>query len=113
MSGAPSASTPEFTELGDGLVMVAQDGVTRGFITRVQAKDGERFEARLRHLNPGQGPSLGEFWAIERAAEAILAEPVRTFGRDPFRDLTNYATRDEMRERTERLRQRRRFSSHR
>lgn len=96
------------TDLGPGFWMVSVAGATRGFITQIVVKDEIRFEARLRHLNPGQGTRIGEYWEIERAIAAIVAEPPRFTGRDPFRELTNYASRADMAERTERLRQRRR-----
>lgn len=96
------------TDLGPGFWMVSVAGATRGFITQIEVKGEVRFEARLRHVNPGQGTRIGEYWEIEKAVLAILAEPSRVVGRDPFRELTNYATRDEMRERTERRRLQRR-----
>jgi len=66
-------------ELRDGLWMVKQEGapgqpgVIRGYLSRVEAADGIRYLARLPHLNPTQGARLGEFWAWERAVDALLA----------------------------------------
>ncbi|SDS41611.1 hypothetical protein [Agrococcus carbonis] len=96
------------TDLGPGFWMVSVAGVTRGFIVQVAVRDEIRFEARLRHINPGQGTRIGEYWELEKAIAAIIAEPPRFTGRDPFRELTNYASRDQMRERTERKRLQRR-----
>lgn len=96
------------TDLGPGFWMVSVAGATRGFITQIEVRGEVRFEARLRHVNPGQGTRIGEYWEIEKAVLAILAEPSRFVGRDPFRELTSYATRDEMLERTERKRLQRR-----
>lgn len=96
------------TDLGPGFWMVSVAGATRGFIVQVEVKGETRFEARLRHVNPGQGTRIGEYWELERAIAAIVAEPPRFVGRDPFRELTNYATREQMRERTERKRLQRR-----
>lgn len=96
------------TDLGPGFWMVSVAGATRGFIVQVEVKGETRFEARLRHVNPGQGTRIGEYWELERAIAAIVAEPPRFMGRDPFRELTNYATREQMRERTERKRLQRR-----
>jgi hypothetical protein len=96
------------TDLGPGFWMVSVAGTTRGFIVQVAVRDEIRFEARLRHINPGQGTRIGEYWELEKAVAAIVAEPPRFTGRDPFRELTNYASRDQMRERTERKRLQRR-----
>jgi hypothetical protein len=96
------------TDLGPGFWMVSVAGTTRGFIVQVAVRDEIRFEARLRHINPGQGTRIGEYWELEKAIAAIVAEPPRFTGRDPFRELTNYASRDQMRERTERKRLQRR-----
>lgn len=65
-------------ELRDALWMVKQEGapgkpgVIRGYLFRVEAADGIRYLARLPHLNPALGPRLGEFWAWERAVDALL-----------------------------------------
>lgn len=96
------------TDLGPGFWMVSIAGATRGFITQVEVRGELRFEARLRHMNPGQGTRIGEYWEFERAIAAIVAEPPRFVGRDPFRELTNYASREQMLERTERRRLQRR-----
>lgn len=96
------------TDLGHGMWLVSRAGVTRGTVTEVFVRDETRYQARLRHLNPGQGVMIGQYWELDRAVEAILAEAPKTPGRDPFRQLTNYASREQMREREERLRQRRR-----
>ncbi|GEK81167.1 hypothetical protein [Agrococcus baldri] len=96
------------TDLGPGFWMVSVAGATRGYVVQVVVKEEIRFEARLRHMNPGQGTRIGEYWEIEKAIAAIVAEPPRFTGRDPFRELTNYATREQMRERTERKRLQRR-----
>lgn len=99
----------QLTALGPGFWMVTLSGMTRGFITQIRVGDEERFEARLRHINPGQGTRIGEYWELQRAVEAILAESPKFVGsRDPFAELTRYASRDDMRARTERLRLQRR-----
>ena len=107
---AAAASDVEatLTALGPGFWMVSLAGTNRGFITQVQVADETRFEARLRHINPGQGTRIGEYWELAKAVDAILAESPRSVGRDPFAELTRYASRDEMRARTERLRLQRR-----
>lgn len=107
---AAAASDPSatVTDLGPGFWMVSVAGATRGFIVQVEVRDEVRFEARLRHVNPGQGTRIGEYWEFDKAIAAIIAEPSRFVGRDPFRELTNYASRDQMRERTERKRLQRR-----
>lgn len=97
----------QLTDLGPGFWMVSVAGDTRGFITQIEVRGELRFEARLRHLNPGQGMRIGEYWELERAIAAIVAEPPRVTARDPFKELTNYASRSEMADRTERMRQRR------
>lgn len=107
-AAAAGDASATVTDLGPGFWMVSVRGATRGFIVQVEVKGEVRFEARLRHMNPGQGTRIGEYWELEKAISAILAEPPRFTGRDPFRELTNYATRDEMRERTERKRLQRR-----
>lgn len=107
-AAAAADVSAQLTDLGPGFWMVSVAGVTRGFITQIAVRDETRFEARLRHFNPGQGTRIGEYWELERAVQAILAELPPVQGRDPFRELTNYASRDQMAERTERLRQRRR-----
>lgn len=96
------------TDLGPGFWMVSVAGATRGFVIQVEVRGEVRFDARLRHMNPGQGTRIGEYWELEKAIAAILAEPPRFVGRDPFRELTNYATREQMRERAERKRLQRR-----
>ena len=107
-AAAAGDASATVTDLGPGFWMVSVRGATRGFIVQVEVRGEVRFEARLRHMNPGQGTRIGEYWELEKAISAILAEPPRFTGRDPFRELTNYATRDEMRERTERKRLQRR-----
>ncbi len=103
-----SDTSATVTDLGPGFFMVSVAGATRGFIVQIEVKGEVRFEARLRHVNPGQGTRIGEYWELDKAIAAILAEPPRFVGRDPFRELTNYASRDQMRERTERKRLQRR-----
>ncbi len=107
---AATASDPSatVTDLGPGFWMVSVAGATRGFIVQIEVKGEVRFEARLRHVNPGQGTRIGEYWEFDRAIAAIIAEPPRFVGRDPFRELTNYASREQMLERTERKRLQRR-----
>lgn len=107
-AAAASDDRATVTDLGPGFWMVSVAGATRGFIVQIAVKGEVRYDARLRHMNPGQGTRIGEYWQLEKAVAAILAEPPRFVGRDPFRELTNYATRDEMRERTERKRLQRR-----
>ena len=107
-AAAASDVSATVTDLGPGFWMVSVSGATRGFIVQVEVKGELRFEARLRHVNPGQGTRIGEYWEFDRAIAAIIAEPPRFVGRDPFRELTNYASRDQMRERTERKRLQRR-----
>lgn len=108
VAAAASDVSATVTDLGPGFFMVSVAGATRGFIVQIEVKGEVRFEARLRHVNPGQGTRIGEYWELEKAIAAILAEPPRFVGRDPFRELTNYASRDQMRERTERKRLQRR-----
>ncbi|WP_072313003.1 hypothetical protein [Agrococcus sp. Marseille-P2731] len=96
------------TDLGPGFWMVSVSGQTRGFVIQVEVRGEVRYDARLRHLNPRQGTRIGEYWELAKAVAAIVAEPPRYVGRDPFRELTNYVSRDEMRERTERKRLQRR-----
>ena len=108
VAAAASDLSATVTDLGPGFFMVSVAGATRGFIVQIEVKGEVRFEARLRHVNPGQGTRIGEYWELEKAIAAILAEPPRFVGRDPFRELTNYASRDQMRERTERKRLQRR-----
>jgi hypothetical protein len=98
------------TSIGPGLWMVSVAGATRGSITQIEVKGELRFQARLRHLDPGRGTRIGEYWELGKAVAALMAEVPRYHGRDPFRELTNYVSRDQMRERTERARQRRRGS---
>jgi hypothetical protein len=107
-AAAASDVSATVTDLGPGFWMVSVAGATRGFIVQIEVRGEIRYDARLRHMNPGQGTRIGEYWELEKAITAILAEPPRFVGRDPFRELTNYATRDEMRERTERKRLQRR-----
>lgn len=107
-AAAASDISATVTDLGPGFFMVSVAGDTRGFIVQIEVKGEVRFEARLRHVNPGQGTRIGEYWELDKAIAAILAEPPRFVGRDPFRELTNYASRDQMRERTERKRLQRR-----
>lgn len=107
-AAAASDVSATVTDLGPGFWMVSVAGATRGFIVQIEVRGETRYDARLRHMNPGQGTRIGEYWELEKAVTAILAEPPRFVGRDPFRELTNYATRDEMRERTERKRLQRR-----
>ncbi|MGC5078001.1 hypothetical protein [Agrococcus sp. DT81.2] len=107
-AAAASNTSATVTDLGPGFFMVSVAGATRGFIVQIEVKGEVRFEARLRHVNPGQGTRIGEYWELDKAIAAILAEPPRFVGRDPFRELTNYASRDQMRERTERKRLQRR-----
>lgn len=108
IAAAASDVSATVTDLGPGFWMVSVRGATRGFIVQIEVKGETRYEARLRHMNPGQGTRIGEYWELEKAIAAIIAEPSRYVGRDPFRELTNYATRDDMRERTERKRLQRR-----
>ena len=96
------------TDLGHGMWLVSVAGTTRGTVTEVFVRGEMRYAARLRHINPGQGVMIGEYWELDKAVSAILAEVPKLPGRDPFAQLTNYASRDDMRERTERLRLRRR-----
>lgn len=96
------------TDLGLGMWLVTVAGVNRGTITQITVGEETRYAARLRHFNPGQGVQIGEYWELEKAVEAILAEAPKLPGRDPFEQLTNYATREQMRERTEKARLRRR-----
>lgn len=107
-AAAASDVSATVTDLGPGFWMVSVAGATRGFIVQVEVKGEMRFEARLRHVNPGQGTRIGEYWEFDRAIAAIIAEPPRFVGRDPFRELTNYASREQMLERTERKRLQRR-----
>ncbi len=107
-AAAASDVSATVTDLGPGFWMVSVAGATRGFIVQVEVKGEVRFEARLRHVNPGQGTRIGEYWEFDRAIAAIIAEPPRFVGRDPFRELTNYASREQMLERTERKRLQRR-----
>lgn len=98
----------QLTALGPGFWMVSLAGTNRGFITEIDVRGERRFEARLRHINPGQGTRIGEYWELDRAVDAILAETPAFVGRDPFAELTRYASRADMRARTERLRLQRR-----
>ncbi|MGM1028507.1 MAG: hypothetical protein ACQEWM_01400 [Actinomycetota bacterium] len=107
-AAAASDVSATVTDLGPGFWMVSVAGATRGFIVQIEVKGEVRFEARLRHVNPGQGTRIGEYWEFDRAIAAIIAEPPRFVGRDPFRELTNYASREQMLERTERKRLQRR-----
>jgi hypothetical protein len=107
-AAAASDVSATVTDLGPGFFMVSVAGATRGFIVQIEVRGEVRFEARLRHVNPGQGTRIGEYWELDKAIAAIIAEPPRFVGRDPFRELTNYASRDQMRERTERKRLQRR-----
>lgn len=108
IAAAASDVRATVTDLGPGFFMVSVAGATRGFIVQIEVQGEVRFEARLRHVNPGQGTRIGEYWELEKAIAAIIAEPPRTAGRDPFRELTNYASREQMLERTERKRLQRR-----
>lgn len=103
-AGAQATVTP----LGEGLWLVSVAGVSRGTVRRVVVKGAERFEARLRHIDPGHGTRIGEYFELATAVAALRAEVPRFVGRDPFKELTNYVSREQMRERTERMRQRRR-----
>lgn len=103
-AGAQATVTP----LGNGLWMVSVAGVQRGTVTRIRVRGEQRYEARLRHIDPGRGTRIGEYWELAKAVAALRAEVPRFVGRDPFKELTNYVSRDQMRERTERMRQRRR-----
>lgn len=96
------------TDIGLGMWLVTLAGTTRGTITQVNVGNEIRYQARLRHMNPGQGVQIGEYWELEKAVEAILAETPKLPGRDPFKQLTNYASREEMADRTEQARLRRR-----
>lgn len=96
------------TDLGHGMWLVTLAGQTRGTVAEVFVAGETRYQARLRHFNPGQGVMIGEYWELDKAVSAILAETPPLPSRDPFRQLTNYASREQMRERTERLAQRRR-----
>jgi hypothetical protein len=107
-AAAASDAHATVTDLGPGFWMVTVSGATRGFITQIVVKDEVRFEARMRHMNPGQGTRIGEYWELEKAIAAILQEPPQFLGRDPFRELTNYVSREQMLERTERKRLQRR-----
>ncbi|WP_306231473.1 hypothetical protein [Agrococcus beijingensis] len=107
-AAAASDAHATVTDLGPGFWMVTVAGATRGFITQIEVKDEVRFEARMRHMNPGQGTRIGEYWELEKAIAAILQEPPQFVGRDPFRELTNYASREQMLERAERKRLQRR-----
>lgn len=108
IAAAASDVSATVTDLGPGFFMVSVSGATRGFIVQIEVRGEVRFEARLRHVNPGQGTRIGEYWELEKAIAAIIAEPPRHTGRDPFRELTNYASREQMLERTERKRLQRR-----
>ncbi|WP_144721657.1 hypothetical protein [Agrococcus jejuensis] len=96
------------TPLGEGLWLVSVAGVSRGTVRRIVVQGAERFEARLRHIDPGHGTRIGEYFELAKAVAALRAEAPRFVGRDPFKELTNYVSRDQMRERTERMRQQRR-----
>lgn len=96
------------TDLGLGMWLVTVAGTNRGTITEIRVSEEVRYQARLRHFNPGQGVMIGEYWELDKAVEAVLAEIPKVPGKDPFKQLTNYASREEMRERTERMRLRRR-----
>ena len=102
-------------ELRPGLWMVKEPGsdggpgVIRGYLSAVSAPDGIRYCARLPHLNPTQGPSIGEYWEWERAIDAIVAEKPRPIEIDPYRDL-HYSDPAERAKRLEERRKRRRFS---
>ena len=104
---------PTLTDLGLGMWLVSLHGANRGTITEVEVAGEVRFRARLRHFNPGQGVLIGEYWEFEKAVAAILAETPKTIGRDPFRELTNYASREAMLERAERARLRRKAGRYR
>lgn len=109
-----TTSDPLIIELRPGLWMVKQPGdgggpgVIRGYLSAVDAPDGPRYLARLPHLNPTQGLRLGEFWELQRAVDAVLAEQPRPLS-DPYRDL-RYTQPGENAERLEARRQRRRFA---
>ena len=96
------------TPIGDGLWLVSVAGVSRGTVRRIVVQGAERFEARLRHIDPGHGTRIGEYFELAKAVAALRAEVPPFVGRDPFKELTNYVSRDQMRERTERMRQQRR-----
>ena len=128
MAGTPSASNqrviivqppsadPIVIELRTGLWMVKlagtedEPGVIRGYINAVEAPDGRRFLARLPHLNPTQGIRLGEFWELDRAVAAVLAEQPRPLVADPWRD-GRYSDPAELRRRLEGNRRRRRLAT--
>ena len=103
-AGAQATVTP----IGDGLWLVSVAGVTRGTVRRIVVQGAQRFEARLRHIDPGRGTRIGEYFELAKAVGALRAEVPRFVGRDPFKELTNYVSRDQMRQRTERMRQQRR-----
>ena len=107
-AAATGADDATLTDLGLGMWLVSVAGTNRGTITQVEVHGEQRYSARLRHFNPGQGVLIGEYWELEKAVAAILAETPKQQGRDPFRQLTNYASREDMRERAERARLRRR-----
>jgi hypothetical protein len=110
-----TTSDPLIIELRPGLWMVKEEGaagapgVIRGYLSAVEAPDGIRYLARLPHLNPTQGLRLGEFWELQRAVDAVLAEQPRPLVADPYRDL-RYTEPGENAERLEARRQRRRFA---
>lgn len=107
IAAAANTEDATLTDLGLGMWLVSLAGVTRGTVTQIETAGEVRYSARLRHFNPGQGVLVGEFWELDKAVAAILAETPKTQGRDPFKQLTNYASRDDMRERAERARLRR------
>ena len=98
---------PTLTDLGLGMWLVSLQGTNRGTVTEVEVSGEVRFRARLRHFNPGQGVLIGEYWELDNAVAAIIAETPKTLGCDPFKQLTNYASRESMLERAERARLRR------
>ncbi|SDH26359.1 hypothetical protein [Agrococcus jejuensis] len=109
VAAAQAAGTQAIvTALGEGLWLVSVAGVSRGTVRRIVVQGTERFEARLRHIDPGHGTRIGEYFELAKAVAALRAEVPRFVGRDPFKELTNYVSRDQMRERTERMRQQRR-----
>ncbi|QCR19740.1 hypothetical protein [Agrococcus sp. SGAir0287] len=103
-AGAQATVTP----IGDGLWLVSVAGVSRGTVRRIVVQGRQRFEARLRHIDPGHGTRIGEYFELAKAVAALRAEVPRFVGRDPFKELTNYVSREQMRQRTERMRQQRR-----
>lgn len=101
----------QLTELAPGLWLVSVLGATRGDVTRISVRGEVRFQARLRHLEPGHGLRVGEFWKLEHAVAAVVAAVPPVPGRDPFAELVAYASREQMLQRTLRAERRRRRGS--